>query len=131
MKSFIAVLPILVLVSKPVMATTYFCVSENPHGAIALDLNENGKSIGRQSTPWTGQLEDILGTDKDAYSKLNVGNVEKTKDGYKFNASVYGLTNNAEVNRLTKSEIRKNKLSFFIEVDRYMEMNCTIKKVSL
>lgn len=125
------IIPILLLSSQVSLATTYFCVSENPHGAIALDLNESGKSIGRQSNPWTGQLEDILGSDKDAYNKLNVGNVEKTKEGYKFNASVYGLTNNAEVNRLTKSEIKKNKLSFFIEVDRYMEMNCTIKKVSL
>jgi hypothetical protein len=125
------VIVLLMLSTQTSFATTYFCVSQNPHGAIAIDLNEAGKSVGRQSNPFTGQLEDILGTDKGAYNKLNVGNVEKTKDGYKFNASVYGLVNHPDVIRLTKSEIKKNKLSFFIEVDRYMEMDCTIKKVSL
>lgn len=125
------IIALLLISTQTSYAITYFCVSENPHGAIALDLNETGKSVGRQSNPWTGQLEDILGSDAGAYNKLNVGNVEKTKDGFKFNASVYGLVNHPEVIKLTKSEIKKNKLSFFIEVERYMEMNCVVKKVKL
>lgn len=122
---------LLILTTNYSFATTYFCISQNPHGAIALDLNTDTPSVGRQSTPFTGQLEDILGSDKDAYTKLNVGHVERTATGWKFNASVYGLTNHPEVVKLTKSEIKGNKLSFFIEVDRYMEMTCVTKKMKL
>lgn len=104
------------------------CVSENPRGAIALKLDPQGQSVGRQSNPYTRDWNDLLLPDADMWDKLSVGFVEKKgPDHYTFNASVYGLVNHPEVIRLTKSELKKDKMRFFIEGERWMEMSC--KKV--
>lgn len=111
---------------------TYLCVSESPRGAIALHLNPAGESIGRQSNPYTKDWNDLLGTDKDMWDKLNVGFVEvKGPDHITFNASVYGLVKHPQVIAMTKSELKKDSLSFFIGDQKWMKMTCTKQKKAL
>ncbi len=112
--------------------TTFLCVRETPRGAIALHLDPAGESIGRQSNPYTKDWKDLLGTDKDMWDKLNVGYVDvKGPDHITFNASVYGLTKHPQVIALTKSELKKDSLSFFIGDQKWMKMTCTKQKKAL
>lgn len=112
--------------------TTFLCVSESPRGAIALHLDPAGESIGRQSNPYTKDWKDLLGTDKDMWDKLNVGYVEaKGADHFTFNASVYGLVKHPQVIALTKSELKKDSLSFFIGDQKWMNMTCTKQKKAI
>lgn len=121
---------LLILFALPYLAfgqstSTYLCVSEEPRGAIALQLSEGGTSLGRQSHPWTRSWEDLLTGDKDQYNNLNVGFVKELgPDHFTFNASVYRLVNHPEVISQTKSELHKGKLKFFIGYEKYMYMNC-------
>ncbi len=113
-------------------ATTFLCVSESPRGAIALQLDPAGQSLGRQSNPYTKDWKDLLGSDSDMWDKLNVGYVEvKGADHFTFNASVYGLTKHPQVIALTKSELKKDSLKFFIGNESYMMMKCTKQKKAL
>lgn len=112
--------------------TTFLCVSESPRGAIALHLDPAGESIGRQSNPYTKDWKDLLGTDKDMWDKLNVGFVEaKGADHFTFNASVYGLVKHPQVIALTKSELKKDSLSFFIGDQKWMKMTCAKQKKAI
>ncbi len=125
MKTLIALSLLLPIFSS---ANTFLCVSENPRGAIALRLDPKGKSIGRQSNPYTKDWTQLLEADQDFWDKLNVGFVEKKGvDHFTFNASVYGLVNHPQVIALTKSELKGSKMKFFIGDQRWMDMDC--KKV--
>lgn len=109
--------------------TTFLCVSENPRGAIALQLDPTIESIGRQSNPYTKDWNDLLNADKDFYDNLFVGYVElKGPDHYTFNASVYRLVKHPQVLALTKSELIKDKMKFFIGNQQWMDMTCKKQK---
>lgn len=113
--------------------TTFLCISDAPRGALAFHLDPAaGKSIGRQSNPYTQEWSDLLGTDADMWDKLSVGFVEKrSKDHFIFNASVYGLTNHPEVIAQTKSEIKNGVLKYFAGYQVYITMKCTKQKKAL
>lgn len=127
MKYFI-LLSLLVSTVSMAASESFLCVSESPRGAIALSLNPQGESIGRQSNPYTKDWNDLLLPDKDMWDNLFVGYVEKKgPEHFTFNASVYRLVKHPQVIALTKSELNKNKMRFFIGDQRWMEMTC--KKV--
>ncbi len=142
-------LSILTLFSSFSVAMTgvpsYFCASENPKGALYLQLDETGKkSLGRQSTPFTSNLEILKEANPNPreYTKLNVGNVKLERldsgrpfcsDCYSFNVSPYGLSKDAEVLRKTISTVSKvagnRPGEVLIMLKLYVEHNFTLKMI--
>lgn len=111
-----------------------FCLSENPKGAIFLNLDTaQGQSFGRQSHPYTMNLNALKGKNPrlDQYNKLNVAFVEQTPYGFSFNTSVYPVVNHPEVVKLTKSHVYLNRAPVVLDLfeDRgNLVVNCEIVK---
>ncbi len=98
---------------------TFFCVSEEPRGAIYLQLDEEKQnSVGRMSNPFTSDLEILkqLNPPQEEYTKLNVSHVKlyRTDSGrpfcpecYEFNASPYLPSEDPIVIEASKSWISR------------------------
>ena len=134
MKALLTILLLSVSSFSHAAKVKVFCLSENPKGAIFLNLDTaQGQSFGRQSHPYTMSLDALKGKNprQDQYNKLNVAFVEKTAYGFSFNASPYQVVNHPEVIKLTKSHVYLNRTPVVLDLfeDRgNIVMNCEIIK---
>ncbi len=145
MKNFMIPIAVFFNSALAFSANTYFCVGDQPKGAIVLKLDTQGPSIGRISTPFTRDFAELASptANKRNFTHLFVDYVERNEnigrasceDCYTFNASVYPLVKNKAVLDLTKSRLvrsnnamtRKSEitLQFYIGDDQFMTMSCT------
>ncbi len=149
MKKLVTALALSVMFQSFAVARTtipsYFCVSSSPKGAIYLQLDEVGKnSIGRQSTPFTSNLEVLKEANPNPreYTKLNVGNVKLERldsgrpfcpDCYSFNVSPYQLSKDPQVLEESISTISKvigkRPGETMIMLKLYVDYDVTLKMI--